>query len=274
MALRILSRNLATSARRPALDLNAAPSFMLGKAKDGAAAAQASITFTQIETGVAPPLAPVQVAGRPHLPACNGKGLPAFLSNPTPTFPLALQASGDVTDLKRSARSLKAMLDDKLTTHPAIVVHGLGLDDPEQFSSFMQTVKAEYDCSKFMGGRSMTSTNVAQQVRLVVRVVARSQAHTQPLLQVRTGSDDDPRYTIEPHNGLDCSNAPLFFGLTSCTCSEYNVASLHRPRKLFLVVGEEPTHGGEWPITDGRKVFAQLDQAVIDKFEEHGVRYA
>jgi hypothetical protein len=53
----------------------------------------------------------------------------------------------------------------------------------------MENIKDIYDCRNFMEGRSMTSSSVAN--------------------LVRTGSDDHPAYTIEPHN-------------------EYNVASAHR----------------------------------------------
>jgi hypothetical protein len=92
-------------------------------------------------------------------------------------------------------------------------------------------------------------------------------------------------YTIEPHN-------------------EYMVAAANRPRKLFLVCSEEPTHGGkttqitmllvarllivpcleflwalwfvcgsgEWVITDASKLHHALPPSVLNKFAELGTR--
>jgi len=102
------------------------------------------------------------------------------------------------------------------------------------FSQFIEALKAEYDCKHFMEGRSMTSTSVSS--------------------LVRTGSDDHPAYTIEPHN-------------------EYMVAAANRPRKLFLLCSEEPTHGGEWVISDAEAIHAAIPQPIVDKFAKLGARY-
>eukprot|EP01083_Nonionella_stella_P135663 412694_1 len=85
-----------------------------------------------------------------------------------------------------------------------------------------------------MEGRSMTSHNVAN--------------------LVRTGSDDHPAYTIEPHN-------------------EYNVAAALRPRKLFLSCSIEPTHGGEWVISDSSEILKNMPKAIVEKFRDLGARY-
>jgi hypothetical protein len=71
---------------------------------------------------------------------------------------------------------------------------------------------------------------------------------------VRTGSDDHPAYTIEPHN-------------------EYMVAAAQRPRKLFLLCDVEPTDGGEWVITDADALHKSLPPAVVEKFARLGVKY-
>lgn len=171
--------------------------------------------------------------------------LPDTLANPREDFPKVLVAqpapgSSGVpladTSPAAAAKALKAELDILLPNHGAVVALGLGdcLDSPTKFSRFMETLKGEYDCRHFMEGRSMTSSNVAN--------------------LVRTGSDDHPAYTIEPHN-------------------EYMVASANRPRKLFLLCSEEPTDGGEWVITDGAQLHAGLRKDVVDKFDRLGARY-
>ena len=71
---------------------------------------------------------------------------------------------------------------------------------------------------------------------------------------VRTGSDDHPAYTIEPHN-------------------EYMVAAKHRPRKLFLMCNVEPTDGGEWVISDATRIHDELPEEVVAKFAKLGARY-
>jgi len=135
-----------------------------------------------------------------------------------------------------AAKALKAELDALLPSHGAVVALGLGdcLDTPVKFSRFMEALKGEYDCRHFMEGRSMTSSNVAN--------------------LVRTGSDDHPAYTIEPHN-------------------EYMVASANRPRKLFLLCSEEPTDGGEWVITDAERFEAGIPKEIVEKFGRLGARY-
>ncbi|KAK3238423.1 hypothetical protein CYMTET_51565 [Cymbomonas tetramitiformis] len=110
--------------------------------------------------------------------------------------------------------------------------------DPVAFSAFMKEMKAEYECEKFMEGRSMTSSTVADE-----------------------RSDDDPRYTIEPHN-------------------EYMVAAKgmckrERPKKVFLVCGQEPNYGngGEWIISDSRAITKQMEPTVLNKFKALETRY-
>ena len=145
-------------------------------------------------------------------------------------------ASGACEDPRAAARALKPELDALLPKHGVAMVYGLegALKDAASFSAFMETIKSEYDCKQFMEGRSMTSHDVAA--------------------FVRTGSDDHPAYTIEPHN-------------------EYNVAAKHRPRKLFLVCSEEPTDGGEWVISDSAAILRDMPRDVVAKFAELGVRY-
>lgn len=63
---------------------------------------------------------------------------------------------------------------------------------------------------------------------------------------IRTGSDDHPAYTIEPHN-------------------EYNVASANRPRKLFLSCSVEPTDGGEWVISDSSAILKNMPTHIVEK---------
>ena len=92
---------------------------------------------------------------------------------------------------------LKPQLDKLLPHSGVVVIDGLDkcmeADYVYRFTQFMESMKGTYGCTKFMEGRSMTSTQMSD--------------------LVRTGSDDHPAYTIEPHN-------------------EYNVAAKHRPREL------------------------------------------
>ncbi|KAK3267879.1 hypothetical protein CYMTET_23589 [Cymbomonas tetramitiformis] len=187
-----------------------------------------------------PPDVPVQVDGRPFLPGSSKPGLPKYCSPPKPLFPCVFEAQ-KVTEAEPEvqlwAKALKPTLDEHLAKYGAVLIKGLPMNsDPVAFSAFMKEMKAEYECEKFMEGRSMTSSAVAE--------------------DVRTGSDDDPRYTIEPHN-------------------EYNVAAKERPKKLFLVCGEEPKHGcgGEWIISDSRAITEQMEPTVLNKFKTLEARY-
>ena len=44
------------------------------------------------------------------------------------------------------------------------------------------------------------------------------------------------------------------------------------PRKLFFWCGTTPREGGETPICDFRKVYAQMDPSIRDQFESKGIR--
>ena len=187
---------------------------------------------------------PVAVQSHYGLPGAARPGtnalLPVALAPPRADFPAVVEAEGVVSAADSAwkwAQALRPVLNEMLPKHGIVAVQGLDecIGHPEGFTRFMEAIKAEYSCSKFMEGRSMTSTQVTD--------------------LVRTGSDDHPAYTIEPHN-------------------EYNVAAKHRPRKLFLVCSEEPTDGGEWCVTDGAAVLADMPADIVESFAaKGGVRY-
>lgn len=223
------------------LDMGAAPAFLRPQSKHD----KAEVLFKN-GSCVPPPAKPVQVRDRYGLPGARhhltNSQLPTHLAHAREGFPAVLNAScGEksdemVTEPRAAARELKRALDRLLPEHGVVMVYGLEsvLRDATSFSLFMESIKSEYECTNFMEGRSMTSHDVAA--------------------YVRTGSDDHPAYTIEPHN-------------------EYNVAAKNRPRKLFLMCNVEPTDGGEWVISDATRIRDELPKNVLAKFAELGVRY-
>jgi hypothetical protein len=249
---RLFARGKAASASR--LDLGAAPAFFMDEAPaegGGPAASAAAYTLSATGQALAPASTPIAVRSRYGLPGAARPGtnalLPETLPPPRADFPAVLQAetgeAGEGGELVaqsspwRWAQALRPHLDEMLPKHGIVCVTGLGecIGHAEGFTRFVEAVKSEYTCTRFMEGRSMTSTQVTD--------------------LVRTGSDDHPAYTIEPHN-------------------EYNVAAKHRPRKLFLVCSEEPTDGGEWCVTHGPGVLADMPRRIVEQFEaKGGVRY-
>jgi hypothetical protein len=126
-------------------------------------------------SGMHSPLKPVAVQSRYGLPGARhpitNPSLPETLSDPKPDFPLLLQSEEPMglqkADIQLCARSIKPHLDETLPKHGVVMIHGLGecLTDPLKFTTFMETIKAEYDCDLFMEGRSMTSTAITEVVR-------------------------------------------------------------------------------------------------------------
>jgi hypothetical protein len=181
------------------------------------------------------PKKPVKVRSRYGLPGAldplTNPKLPEHLANANAHFPgvIASTSPAAATDDPAAwARALKPQLDALLPQHGVVMVRGLEkiLGTAAGFGRFMEAIKSAYDCRQFMEGRSMTSTQVGK--------------------LVRTGSDDHPAYTIEPHN-------------------EYNVAAANRPRKLFLTCSIEPTDGGEWVISDGEAIMAAIPKDIVEK---------
>lgn len=202
---RVGHRALTNAASSTKLNLTA-PSFLTNPDNN----TKSALTFNT-GTVLAPPTVPVKIRGRYGLPGALCKVtnplLPETLADPKEGFPAVLNAKSSASDSAYDwARALKPHLDKLLPQSGVVVVDGLGhcLENAERYTQFMEAMKSEYACTKFMQGRSMTSTQVTE--------------------LVRTGSDDHAAYTIEPHN-------------------EYNVAAKDRPRKLFLLCSEEPTEG-------------------------------
>ena len=232
------------------LDLTA-PAFLQQPVDASASANIAQTVGFERAAGALPaPAEPVAVQSRYALPGAarpeTNKLLPAVLAPPRQDFPAVVDAvcagaSGSTGAPPASpvdwAQALRPQLDELLPQSGVVVVRGIDeLAEPAAFSQFVEAMKSSYSCTKFMEGRSMTSTQLTD--------------------LVRTGSDDHPAYTIEPHN-------------------EYNVVARHRPRKLFLACAEEPLRGcgGEWVITDGSALLRALPEALLKQFVEKGVRY-
>jgi len=187
------------------------------------------------------PSSPVQVLGRQGLPDNHNPNLPKHLAGPSPDFPHQLQLTGaeHETDIWELADLSREYLDSHLATHGAILMQQLPLDGVDQFSEFVKALgwrtSSTGDYLKNMQGRSMSST---------------------PLTElVRTSSDEPPAYTIEPH-------------------PEYHTAGF--PTKIMLFCQSAPGAGmgGEWPVTNTRAVYQDLDKEVVRKFEELGVSYS
>jgi hypothetical protein len=229
----------------------AVPSFL----KVGGDVAQKAVVtpmFEVVSGALQPPKVPVKVQSRYGLPGAldplTNTLLPKYLSDPKDGFPARLiakvaegnregpEVAHESDDVGEWARALKPHLDEMLPKHGVVIIEGMSamVQTPEIFNRFMENIKDIYDCRNFMEGRSMTSTSVAN--------------------LVRTGSDDHPSYTIEPHN-------------------EYNVAAALRPRKLFLSCSIEPTDGGEWVISDSADILKRLPKHVVEKFKKLGARY-
>ena len=70
---------------------------------------------------------------------------------------------------------------------------------------------------------------------------------------VYTSTNYPPEFDISMHNELSYAHSP--------------------PQRLFFYCQIPPKTGGETPITDCRRVLELLDPAVLQRFEEHGVKY-
>eukprot|EP00656_Telonema_subtile_P051028 TRINITY_DN6762_c0_g1_i1.p1 TRINITY_DN6762_c0_g1~~TRINITY_DN6762_c0_g1_i1.p1 ORF type:complete len:390 (+),score=96.68 TRINITY_DN6762_c0_g1_i1:84-1253(+) len=193
-------------------------------------------------TEIIQPSAPVQIQGRKGLPDNHNVGLPTHLNGPNDTFPCQLKLdtpADEEVDVWELADLCREHLDNNLSDHGAILLQKLPLDGVSDFSEFVRALgwrtSSTGDYLRNMQGRSMSST---------------------PLTDlVRTSSDEPPAYTIEPH-------------------PEYHTAGF--PSKIMLFCQNPPKDGmgGEWPVTDTRQVYKDLDQDVKDKFEALGVRYS
>lgn len=131
------------------------------------------------------PATPVQIRHRKYLPASWDESLPETLSPAREDFPIVFEPSAQSKDLDLETFADRARdeLQEHLTTYGAVLLRGTPLRTTMDFSNFMTALKwrtSSYaDYLKFMGARSMTSTQVTA--------------------SVRTASDEPPEYTIEPH---------------------------------------------------------------------------
>lgn len=127
-------------------------------------------------------------------------------------------------------------MEEDLAKYGAILFRGLPISTAEEFGKWM----------KGLGWRTMGDKEAMK------CMFARSMSSHNVNDMVRTASDDPAEYTIEPH-------------------SEYHTVGF--PAKIFLWCERPAQHGGEWPVTDIRGVYRNLDPKVAEKFERLGVRY-
>jgi len=98
-------------------------------------------------------------------------------------FPAVMVPTQDVTSVEEFAQSVSSVLQDELLKYGSILLRESPLKTVHDFNVFMEALNwrtQNYaDNLKFMGARSMTSTQVSA--------------------AVRTASDEPNEYTIEPH---------------------------------------------------------------------------
>ncbi|KAK3238422.1 hypothetical protein CYMTET_51565 [Cymbomonas tetramitiformis] len=142
--------------------------------------------------------------------------------------------------------------------------------DPVAFSAFMKEMKAEYECEKFMEGRSMTSSTVADEVRTGSD---RMMTHGTRLNLItstwwrRSGSEHWWLVAIS-------FNEPPAVRVGAAPPGAV-AKGQERPKKVFLVCGQEPNYGngGEWIISDSRAITKQMEPTVLNKFKALETRY-
>lgn len=184
---------------------------------------------------VGPPAAPVQVRGRQFLPDASNERLPEFLAPAREDFPKVFVAEGDMT-IPQWGGITRELLDESLHHYQVMLFRGLPIKNAEDFGVFMQSV----------GWRLKDKTAYLRAMQ------ARSMTSTTISEAVRTASDDHRLYTIEPHN-------------------EYHTVGF--PRYITLFCETPLDAGGEWPAGDARRILAELDPAVVEKFDRLGTRY-
>mmetsp|Transcript_60082 Transcript_60082/g.99173 ORF Transcript_60082/g.99173 Transcript_60082/m.99173 type:complete len:378 (-) Transcript_60082:727-1860(-) len=184
------------------------------------------------------PVVPVQVQGRAFLPCSENPKLPKALDGPRDSFPYVLEPQSSAQDfsIQDWANACKMEMDENLAKYGAILFRGLPLSTPDDFGKWMRGLDW-----RTMGDKEALKC-----------MFARSMSSHNINEMVRTASDDPAEYTIEPH-------------------SEYHTVGF--PDKIFLWCEQPATHGGEWPCTDIRAVYRDLDPEVTKKFEELGVNY-
>lgn len=184
-----------------------------------------------------PPIVPVQVRGRRFLPDSDNPKLPEFASPAKPGWPhVCVPGTEGSFAIEDWASMTRDYLDEHLHKHGAILFRNVPLDNHGDFNDFVEA----------LGWRTKDTMAYLKSMN------ARSMTSTAVSEHVRTASDDPPEYTIEPH-------------------SEYHTVGC--PPRIMLYCVTPPTHGGEWPVTDTRKLYKDLDPAVTEKFERLGCLY-
>lgn len=190
--MQIAAGQFSRTATVAARCLSSAASQVLGKT--GAASIEIETVSSALLRGdkVAPPTVPIQIRNRPFLPASWDQSLPETLAPAREEFPLVMQPADESLSIHEFADSIREELQEHLLKYGAVLLRKTPLKTSMDFNEFMSAISwrtQNYaDYLKFMGARSMTSTQVSA--------------------SVRTASDEPSEYTIEPHCEYHTVNFP------------------------------------------------------------------
>ncbi|XP_077977822.1 dapdiamide synthesis protein DdaC-like [Glandiceps talaboti] len=187
-----------------------------------------------------PPQTTAVLAGRDWLPGAKGKGcqFPQHIASPKENFPAvyrcieSLQHYVNMVNLRDLAKEAREILENELHLHGAILFRDLPLQNGASFSKFVRGLG--YTMAGYEGGTGIR------------RKVAGD---------VFTASEEDSRYSIEPHNEMSYS--------------------LHFPKKIFFYcdIPAKPGHGGESVLCRNRDILPGLDPNLVQKLRKVGIQY-
>ena len=198
----------------------------------------------------------VHVRERRNLVYSHRSEIPEFISSPTSAaFPLLVHADENATmmmttaaeaadeeaaqrtaTLEDYAHAARALLDERLVAHGAVVLRGLPIANGEEYGAFVSALTAGWGFeAKKLGGGGTQRTELSA--------------------NVRSASDEPTTQTIEPH--MDMAH------------------SVAHPKRmsLFCAAGPPPGVGGETVLTNMRAVYRRRDleaEGVTAAFDARG----
>lgn len=187
----------------------------------------------------------VQVRDRRNLVYSHRPEMPEFISSPTTAaFPLVAnvelpstateESPQPATTIQAYAHAARALLDERLVSHAAVVLRGLPINDGVEYSAFIDALTDGWGfVAKKLGGGGTQRTELTA--------------------NVRSASDEPPTQTIEPH--MDMAH------------------SVAHPKRmsLFCAAGPPPGVGGETVLTNMRAVYRDLEaEGVVAALEARG----